>query len=212
MTSKSAQETLFTLPHRAHQGRTFVYVLRCKGEDLLKVGFSHDPISRFHALHPKFYNFFDLNESLLIETDRMKEARRLERLFIERWPEHRAPAPLTINPQAGGHTEWFRGVGDSITTVAERLTDRYGHRMYSPLFGWVRDRLLERTDLLFAWSERVYQIIDWQLQNQHALVRDTSYANSLRDALDAIEAVGIDSEPLVPKSVYQWYLAHRLTP
>lgn len=206
----TAQEAFFTLPRRVHQGRTFVYVLRCKGEDLLKVGFSHDPISRFHTLHPKFYTFFDLNESLLIETDRMKEARRLERVFIERWPEHRAPAPLTINPQAGGHTEWFRGIGDSIAAVAERLTNRYGYRMYSPLNDWIRDRLFERTDLLFAWSDRMYQIIDWQLQNQHAPIRDTSYANRLCEALDAIEAVGIDSEPLVPEFVYQWYLTHRL--
>ena len=211
MTSERVQENFFTFPKRAHQGRTFTYVLRCQGEDLLKVGFSHDPIKRFHTLHPRFYSFFDLDESLLIETDRLKEARRLERLFIERWPEHQAPAPLAINAQAGGHTEWFRGVGDSVAVVAERLAERYGHPVHSPLRDWLRGQLLERADLLFAWSDRMYQIIEWQYQNQHAQARDSTYANSLRHVLDAMESVGIDSKALVPEPVHHWYLADRAT-
>jgi len=209
MTSKISEEAFFTSPRRTHGGRTFVYVLRCEGEDLLKVGFTHDPVARFRTLHPKFYTFFDLNESLLVETETLKEARRLERLFIERWPEHRAPAPIEINPRAGGHSEWFRGVGDAITAVIERMAERYGHHVHAPLRDWLHHQFLERADLLFAWSERIYQIIDWQEQNQPIQMRDPVYANGLRNALRALEAVGINDEQWVPESVHRWYLAKR---
>lgn len=205
-------DPLFGFPRQAHRGRTFVYLLRCRGEDLLKVGFSHDPIGRFHTLHPKFYTFFDLDHSLLIETEHLKEARRLERLFIEQWHELNAPAPLVINPRAGGHSEWFRGAGDSLMPMVERLAERYGFPVHSPLRAWLRQRLLERADLLFAWSEHMHQIIDWQEHNQNAPMRDPIYANGLRDALDALEAVGIDSKPWIPEAVHQWYLTNRARP
>ncbi|MBB5357072.1 hypothetical protein HDE76_000254 [Rhodanobacter sp. ANJX3] len=207
MASELAHEEFFGVPRRAHGGRTFVYVLQCRGEDLLKVGFSHQPIVRFHALHPRFYAFFDLDESFLIETDRLKDARRIERLFIERWPEHQAPAPLAIKPTAGGHTEWFRGVGDSVFQIAQRLAERYGHPVHAPVRLWLRAQMIERADLLFAWSDRLFQIVDWQDKNQHDQARDPRYRRMLCDALDAMESVGIESKELVPEPVHQWYLS-----
>lgn len=203
------QDAFFTSPRQAHRGRTFVYALRCRGEDLLKVGFSRDPMGRFRSLHPEFYTFFDLDESLMIETGHLKEARRIERLFIERWPEHNAPAPLLINPQAGGHTEWFRGVGDSVLPMVGRLAQRYGLVVHSPLREWLRQQWLERVDLLFAWSERMLGIIEWQQQNQPAELREPRYASNLREALDALQSVGLDEQRWVPDAVHRWYLENR---
>jgi len=211
MASEPTHEEFFGAPRRAHQGRTFVYILRCQGEDLLKVGFSHQPMVRFHALHPRFYTFFDLDESFLIETDRLKEARRIERLFIERWPEHQASAPLTIRPTAGGHTEWFRGVGDSVFEIARRLAERYGHPVHAPVRLWLRAQMMERADLLFAWSDRLFQIIDWQDQKRHDQAPEPRYRRMLCDALDAMESVGIDSKSLVPEPVHRCYLANRVS-
>lgn len=210
MTPQSAHEEFLGAPRRAHRGRTFVYVLRCEGEDLLKVGFSHDPITRFHALHRRFYAFFDLDKSFLIETDRLKDGRRLERLFIERWPEYRAPAPLTVESAAGGHTEWFRGVGDSVFGIAERLAERYGYPIHAPLRLWLRAEMMDRAALLFAWSDRLYQIIDWQNKNQHEQAQDPRYNRMLCDTLDAMESVGIESKGLVPEPVHRWYLVNRI--
>ena len=42
-------------PRFASRGRTFVYVLPCRDEDILKVGFSRDPLDRFRTLHRRFF-------------------------------------------------------------------------------------------------------------------------------------------------------------
>src|SRR5215472_5752189 len=109
MSEREAQPG-WDLPDPAGRGRTFVYVLPLCGEDLTKLGFTHDPVQRFRSFHPRFFALFDLERGLLVETGRLREARRLERLLIERWPEHRAQAPLLVAEAAGGHTEWFRGI------------------------------------------------------------------------------------------------------
>lgn len=53
-----------------YYGRGFMYVAVCSGpEDMIKVGFSHDPLARFSAFHPRWFEAFDLDHSLLIETE-----------------------------------------------------------------------------------------------------------------------------------------------
>jgi hypothetical protein len=46
-------------PRFASRGKAYVYVLPCRDEDLLKVGFSRDPFTRFSTLHRRFFDFFD---------------------------------------------------------------------------------------------------------------------------------------------------------
>ena len=72
---KQSDPDEFTYPRFASTGRTYVYVLPCRGEDLLKVGFTRDPLQRFRTLHRRFYAFFDLEAALLMETERLREAR-----------------------------------------------------------------------------------------------------------------------------------------
>jgi hypothetical protein len=47
----------------AASGPSFVYVLPCLGEDLLKLGMSRDPLDRFQSLHPRWFDFFDLDST-----------------------------------------------------------------------------------------------------------------------------------------------------
>lgn len=60
------------------EGCSFVYVFACVVEDLLKLGFSRDPIGRLQALHPRYFEFFDLERSFLVETETVRDARRPE--------------------------------------------------------------------------------------------------------------------------------------
>ncbi len=105
-------------PRFASRGRTFVYVLPCRDEDILKVGFSRDPLQRMRSLHARFFEFFDLDRALLIECEHLRDARRIERLFITTFAEHRAPAPLVVPLAAAGHTEWYRGIHPRVTALA----------------------------------------------------------------------------------------------
>lgn len=193
------------VPEPATRGRTFVYVLPSLGEDLIKVGFTHDPIQRFRNFHPRFFALFDLEKALLVETRRLRDARRLERLLIERWPEHRASAPLLVAEAAGGHTEWFRGIGEELDAFVRRTAERYDYALHAPLSDWLRARFSERADQLYEWSQRVLAMIEWQAANLPPEARDPRYARALIDTLDACRVVGLALDTLLPSDVLAWY-------
>lgn len=189
------------------RGRTFVYVLPSLGENLVKVGFTQDPVQRFRSFHPRFFALFDLEQGLLVETGRLRDARRLERLLIERWPEHRAAAPLLVADAAGGHTEWFRGVAEELDALVRRTAERYGYVLHAPLSGWLRVRFAERADRLYEWSQRLLAMVQWQAANLPPEARDPRYARALADNLDACHAVGMALDRLLPAEVLAWYRA-----
>lgn len=195
----------FQFPRFATRGKAYVYVLPRRGEDLVKLGFSRDPFERFRTLHPGFYRYFDLQRGLLVELDTVKEARRIERLLIERWPDHRTSAPLEVSPQAGGHTEWFRGIGDDVVPFAQRVADRYGYAIHAPLRHWLHGRMLDYADGLFDWAQRHFDVIEWQDCNLPMHSHDPRYALALEATLAAFEAVGVDVSGRVPMAVQDWY-------
>lgn len=93
-----------------YRGRAFLYVLPAAGpEDLLKVGLTHDPLARWSAFHPRWFEVFDLDHSLLVETETRADAQALETQLHRRLTTHSCPMPLTMRDQAGGGTEWYRG-------------------------------------------------------------------------------------------------------
>ena len=186
--------------------RTFVYVLPSIGEDLVKVGLTHDPFERFRAFHPRFYAHFDLERGLLIETGKLRDARRVERLFIERWPEHRAYPPTLVNDAAGGHTEWFRGIESLVSDFAARIAERYGYMLHAPLKAWLREKLSEQTDVLYQWAYAVHISIQQQTLYESEL-RDRRSESMLRNLLDMYAAMDFSLETLVPAVVFNWYTA-----
>ena len=193
------------LPRMAQRGRTFVYVLPCVGEDLIKVGFTQDPIQRFRSFHSRFFTLFDLEQGMLVEIGRLRDARRLERLLIERWPEHHAAAPLLVSDAAGGHTEWFRGIGEEVGPFVRRTAERYNYALHAPLSDWLRARFAERADQLYEWSQRLLEMIEWQVANMPPEARDPRYARALIDTLDACRMVGMMLGDLLPPGVLAWY-------
>lgn len=91
-------------------GPAFLYVLRMSGaEDLLKVGLSADPVARWSSFHRRWFEAFDLEHSLLVETGSRAEAQRLETTLHRALQAHGCPVPLTMRAFAGGATEWYRG-------------------------------------------------------------------------------------------------------
>jgi hypothetical protein len=189
----------------AHRGRTFVYVLPCRDEDILKVGFSRDPLDRFRTLHRRFFEFFDLERGLLIDTEHLRDARRIERLFITTFAEHRAPAPLVVRQAAAGRTEWFRGISPQADALARRLCDEQGFTLRAPLRGWLRDRLAERSPWLFDWSARMLEALEYEYFNAPPEARNGMGERALREALETCAALGMDVRALVPAEVYEWY-------
>jgi hypothetical protein len=192
-------------PRFASRGRTYIYVLPCRDEDILKVGFSRDPLQRLRTLHARFFDFFDLDRALLIDTDRLRDARPIERLFITTFAEYRAPAPLVVPLAAAGHTEWYRGIYPMVARLARTVCEEEGLVMHSPLRLWLRERFGEWSELLFGWSARVLEMIEYERFNIPADQQTGRFEKALGNVLDAYVALGVDVQPLVPPEVLAWY-------
>lgn len=192
-------------PRFASRGRTFVYVLPCRDEDILKVGFSRDPLDRFRTLHRRYFEFFDLDRGLLVHTDHLRDARRIERLLITTFADCRAPAPLVVPPSAAGHTEWFRGVSAQVDALARQVCAEQGFTLHAPLSSWLRDRFGDWSELLFGWSMRMLEMIEYEHFNVPPHQRSGRADTVLRDVLDAYVTLGKAMEKLVPAPVLAWY-------
>ncbi len=117
-------------------GRVFAYVFPCAWEDYAKIGFSRDPLGRISALHRRWFEFFDLDAGALVEAESERDARDLELQLRSPFKAHRAPAPMTVQDKAGGHTEWVRGANQALSRAIIALGEQ-GYRCY-PLKAWLR--------------------------------------------------------------------------
>jgi hypothetical protein len=186
---------------RLSLGRCYVYVLPCADEDILKLGFSRDPVARLQALHRRYFALFDLERAWLIETETVRDARKLELELGRSIVVHSAPAPLVIRRQAAGHTEWYRGAYAQLDQATAALRSR-GFVVHAPAAPWVREYLVARGDTLFTWAGQMLQAIEWASQSGY----DTDKMQStLQDALDAYDALAIDLKSLLQPAVWDWY-------
>lgn len=178
-------------------GRYFTYVFPCAWEDYGKIGFSRDPLARIRALHPRWFEFFDLEAGLLLEADAERDARDLELALRRPLKAHRAPSPLTIQARAGGKTEWVRGANAALLVATRALADQ-GYRLH-PLRPWLAAAMRQRVDQLYEWTQARWTP---ELADAHDA---TPAARALRDVLDAYAALGIDIDPWLPDAVRDWY-------
>lgn len=182
----------------APRGRCYTYVFPAAWEDHCKIGFSRDPLSRLQQLHRRWFEFFDVDAALLVETETVRDARDLELELRRPLSAHNAPAPLTVRAEAAGHTEWFRGVAAPLSAAVEALRAR-GHVVH-PLRPWARAALLARADLLFDWTQAQLSVDELE-----GASGPTPTQRLVRDMLDGYAALGIDPEPLLPEEVWAWY-------
>jgi hypothetical protein len=187
------------LPLWTRGGPAYVYVFACDSEDLLKLGFTRDLLSRLHALHPRWFEFFDASRSLAVEVENVHDARRLERELAARLRPHRAPMPLTINRAAGGDTEWYRGAFGSLAHRAVELGESgfVVHHSLSPL---LRDALDARGSELLEWCARLDPA---ELEFPDA--RATTAQRRCADHLDAYVAFGLRLERWLPAGILSWH-------
>jgi hypothetical protein len=117
---------------------------------------------------------------------------------------HNAPAPLLVAKAAGGQTEWFRGALEILEREADAL-HAAGLRLHAPARPWLRDALALRGSLLFHWSSRMLEAIDPDFAPALSSRPPTDLERTLRAALDAYAALGLDPQPLVPEAVLLWW-------
>ncbi len=193
------------IPRTLARGQAYLYIVGCRDDSLFKIGFSRDPLQRLRTLHPRFFEFFDLDRGILVKTGRVAHARRMEHELHAAFRFHQAPAPLIVPVSAAGHTEWFRGVIEEAVDAAraDAQQNAFAHELPA---SWLSSVLRERQDRLFGWSARMVEAIEYAEHNQGGIGADAP-ARELRAALDAYRSVGIDPRPLLPAAVVRWYAA-----
>ena len=179
----------------------FVYVAPALHEDILKIGFSHDPCARVRSFHQRWFEYFDLPRGFVLAATDEGDARRIERLLGAAVREHRASlAPLAIERAAGGFTEWYRGALEHVVGLARELVDAGGYAPLVSLEQCLRQRLLLERDDLFERSIALVDAIDALGAEPQALV----LRQKLRDILDAYAALSIDVREFLSVAVSEW--------
>lgn len=193
----------FIQPRTLGRGRSFVYMLPCRDQDLLKIGFSREPLVRFRTLHPRFFDYFDLQRGLLLEVDRVAQARAIERDVLQRHAQERSPAPLAVPDQAAGYTEWLRGVEPEVTARLREVAERDAYALHG-LRDWVRQMFDAQSDHLYDLSLKLLEAIEYEAFNVPKELSTHQAERSLAYVLDACAAVGIDMGARFPESVLAW--------
>ena len=178
----------------------FVYIAPARYEDILKIGFSHDPCDRVRCFHPRWFEYFDLERGFVLAATDEKDARRIERTFAEHLREHRARAPLVIEEAAGGYTEWYRGAHDRVHELAARVIEDGGYAAAESLAERMRQRLLLEREQAFERTTVLIDAIDALQTDATAL----ALRRSLRSMLDAYAWFGIDLRESLSVDSVEW--------
>lgn len=161
----------------------YLYVLPLTYEDILKLGISRDPLARVQAFARRYYEFFDLTRSLLVEYDCRQEAQARETELHRRLCDWNAMQPITVPGAAAGKTEWYRGAYGVVRAALQE--DVAGGRVvHLPALPWWQSRLCIERDALYEW------IVMLLRDGAYRLPPDERRA-LIADALDAYTALGV---------------------
>lgn len=179
-----------------------LYLLPLLHEDIAKVGISVDPLARVRAFSSRYYECFDLERSLLVAFDSVREARRRETALHRALRPWHAPAPLTVPLRAGGGTEWYRGAWPQLRDAAS-ADAALGHPAWLPAGDWWRARLQAEQARLYEWAEACLRDVP-----DDAPVPPAHWSRVV-DVLDAWPALGLDVSQALPEAMAGRYRRHR---
>lgn len=167
------------------RGRAFVYIAACSGpEDILKVGLSVDPLARWSAFHRRWFEAFDLEQSLLVECETRRDAQRMETALHRLLRAHNCPPPLTMRERFGGATEWYRGAHARVLAFAEAAAAQ-GHVLHAPAAAWFATALRGCVDVLAG-------VLDQARRDAGAGLLTPAQREAVRDLVDAFAAFDED--------------------
>jgi hypothetical protein len=185
-------------------GRCFVYLLPCRDEDTLKVGFARDPWVRLQTFHPRFDQFFDLGRGALVETDRVQEARVIESRLKAAFADAATPAPLAVRARAGGRFEWFRGVHAAVEEHLRDSSQHLGYALHAPLDHWLCQQWSHHQERIVDWCRHEYDSVEMLHYNAPPEI-GAQRTRRLRERLEIWDGIGIELRSLLPDPIMHWY-------
>lgn len=182
----------------------YVYVLPARYEDILKIGYSRDPMARIRAFHPRYYEWFALDEGFLLPLQGEREARHAERILAQHVGVHRSRSPAAIRRAAGGHTEWYRGALPIVREFSLEHAEELGAAAAVPLDGWLDERLRSDRVELYEWSLQLFDALHLVAPEE-----ERKLSAALRDVLDAYAYFDIDVRQQISPQVLHWWKSGR---
>jgi hypothetical protein len=189
----------------------FVYLFALTDCSAFKVGFSCNPFQRIHAFCRRYYERFDVGQSLLLRLDGEADARAIEATLKSELAAYRTDSPVWVPREAGGQTEWFSAV--ELGRAGARLRSFLAEHEVALVIDadeYFRNEL-ERMSVAFepwAWSQ-AQQVCDASV-SAYTQSSALALAESLRDWLDAYRFFDVplfSDDPAVREFV--WSIARR---
>jgi hypothetical protein len=160
----------------------FVYLFALSDCSAFKVGFSCNPLQRIASFSRRYFERFDLSQSVLLDMHQCELARALEAALKAEFAAYRAEAPTWVPTPAGGHTEWFSAV--YFNDAEARLQSIVGAQLTNA-FDVFRAELSDVRSSFELWarSEALRVSEEWSFAQRGYAVRERGAG--LRDWLDA---------------------------
>jgi hypothetical protein len=164
----------------------FVYLFALGDCSAFKVGFSCNPFQRIHTFSRRYYERFDVTQSLLLRLDTEAHARAIEATLKSEFAAFRAESPSWVPPEAGGHTEWFSAV--QFGSAEERLRSFIGEHdgaLVIDASTYIRGELQRQSGAFEPWAWNQAQQACDASASAYTVSHACALADSLRDWLDA---------------------------
>ena len=164
----------------------FVYLFALTDCSAFKVGFSCNPFQRIHTFSRRYYERFDVGQSLLLRLDSERAARSIEATLKTELAVCRAASPEWVPLEAGGQTEWFSAVeyGRAQERLRSFLTEHEGASV-TDARTYIRDELERQCGSFEPWAWAQAQQVCDASASPYTVSSARMLADSLRDWLDA---------------------------
>jgi hypothetical protein len=164
----------------------FVYLFALTDCSAFKVGFSCNPFQRIHTFSRRYYERFDVRQSLLLRLDAEAQARALEATLKSELAAFRAEPPNWVPLEAGGHTEWFSAVqfGSAEQRLRCLLVEHEGAYVVDAS-EYFRGELQRMSGSFEPWAWSQAQQACDASASAYTMRSALAIADSLRDWLDA---------------------------
>ena len=164
----------------------FVYLFALTDCSAFKVGFSCNPLQRLHTFSRRYYERFDVAQSLLLHLDTEAEARAIEATLKSELAVSRADSPGWVPREAGGYTEWFSAV--QFASAEQRLRSFIAEHEGAYVVdasAYIRGELHRMSGSFEPWAWSQAQQACDASASAYTLASALAIADSLRDWLDA---------------------------
>jgi hypothetical protein len=171
---------------RTNDPAWFVYLFALTDCSAFKVGFSCNPLQRIHTFSRRYYERFDVAQSLLLRLDAEGKARAIEATLKSELAVSRTDSPDWVPLDAGGHTEWFSAVqfGSAEQRLRSFLVEHEGSSVIDA-GTYIRGELQRLSGAFEPWAWSQAQQACDASASAYTLGSALAIAESLRDWLDA---------------------------